>query len=424
MNLLRHYHLLTLFPTCQSFLSISILDQTMNKSAASSTLLGKRNEEEETICLGFVGDVMLGRGVDAILPNHVDGKIHESYMKHATGYVTLAVRQNGPLPKNEVKERGSNYIWGDLIKTFQNVPDIMISNLETALTTSNDFAKWKGINYRAHPLNVQSLKAFGSGSIVTLANNHVLDWGVDGLKETIATLDQANIPHAGAGLSIYGAKAPASSMVKNRKVSVIAVGLPSAGVPEQWMAGETKCGVNFVDDATPSNARKIMKSFQEAHCESSIKVVSLHMGPNWNDKIPNTWRIFAHTFIDNGADIVVAHSSHHVKGLEVYKNKMISYGLGDFLNDYEGITGQGYEAHRQDLTCLYLPRIRSNGEVEEIEIIPCQIKHLKVQRATNPDDIKWICSTLSKEGRKLGTLCEMVQDHKGRVNLRIKWTSQ
>ena len=170
--------------------------------------------------------------------------------------------------------------------------------------------------------------------------------------------------------------------------------------------------------------RSVVDEDEEGDEEDVIKIISIHMGPNWNMNVPETWRDFAHVLIDNGADFVIAHSSHHVKGIEVYKNKMISYGLGDFLNDYEGITGQGYERYRQDLTCLYLPRInKSNGELLTIDIIPCQIKNLKVQRTRNQNDIEWLCNAFSMQGKELGTSCEQVKDVSGDVHLRIHWNS-
>lgn len=424
MNIFKNFHLLSVLPVCHSFMSTFTSTLKITGAAASRLTAAKSdyNLDNTTICLGFVGDVMLGRGIDAILPHHVDGTIHESYMKHASGYVDLAIQHNGPLNRDELQQRGNNYIWGGDLMTLFRIPDVMVANLETALTTSNDYAKCKGINYRAHPSNVESLRAFGPDCIVTLANNHVLDWGIKGLKQTILTLDEAQIKHTGAGCSINDAMTPASATVKNMKVSVVAAGLPSAGVPKQWKAEERKCGVFYIEDSKPTNAKEIIECFQkfDTH-EDMIKVVSLHMGPNWNDEIPDAWRDFAHVLIDFGVDVVVVHSSHHVKGIEVYRNKMISYGLGDFLNDYEGITGQGYESYRQDLTCLYLPRLKSNGELEQIDIIPCQIKHLKVQRTTNRNDIEWICATLSREGKKLGTCCEIVTDQQNNINLRIKW---
>jgi poly-gamma-glutamate capsule biosynthesis protein CapA/YwtB (metallophosphatase superfamily) len=330
----------SILSVCHSFTSNNITTRrsfmwnTVTIMAESSW---NKTDDEDSICIGFTGDVMLGRGIDAILPYHVDGTLHESYMKHARGYVDLAIRQNGQLPSDEIKERGSDYIWGDLVETFNTIPDIMIINLETSLTTSNDYAKGKGINYRAHPLNVASLKILGLNSIVTLANNHVLDWGVSGLKETIKTLNEAQIKHAGAGNSFDEATRPVAVEIKGKNIAVVAVGLPSAGVPMQWRASNGKSGVYVKDYESSSNARDLMNAFNKAVGDEVIKIVSCHMGPNWHLGIPEDWRRFAHTLIDHGADFVVAHSSHHVKGIEVYRNKMISYGLGDFLNDYEGM---------------------------------------------------------------------------------------
>lgn len=334
-------HSLSILTLCHSFTNNTTRRSFMLKAAANFLSTNKgalaASDKQGSICLGFTGDVMLGRGIDAILPFHVDGTLYESYMRHAIGYVNLAIKENGPLPQNEIKECGSNYIWGDLIGTFKSIPDMMIVNLETTLTTSNDYAKGKGINYRAHPSNVESLRAFGENSIVTLANNHVLDWGDSGLKETIMTLDEAQIKHAGAGYTIDDAMKPATSTINNKQIAVVAVGLPSAGVPMQWSANKKKSGVYVKEHESLSTAEDIMKAFNEYADSDSIKIVSIHMGPNWNAAVPINWRNFTHSLIDHGADVVVAHSSHHVKGIEVYKNKFISYGLGDFLNDYEGI---------------------------------------------------------------------------------------
>lgn len=330
------FSLLTFCHHCFPFMTTR--RSLMAKAAflATSKELTSDTSDDETICFGFTGDIMLGRGIDAILPYHVDGVLHESYMRNAKGYVELAIKENGPLSQDEINERGFNYIWGDLVETFESVPNMMVVNLETSLTTSDDYAKDKGINYRAHPLNARSLQVFGSDSIVTLANNHVLDWGESGLLETLQTLDDAHIKYSGAGRNLDEAITPATSLVKNKNVAVVAVGLSSAGVPMHWKADTNKSGVYVMDNESVKNAVEIMKTFNESISDEAIKIVSIHMGPNWNPRIPENWRKFAHTLIDHGADIVIAHSSHHVKGIEVYRNKMISYGLGDFLNDYEG----------------------------------------------------------------------------------------
>jgi len=386
---------------------------------------------------------MIGRGIDQILPFKVPEGIHEGYMKSARGYVDIAVRENGPLPIDEIKKGGFTYVWGDLVNAMQKT-DCLVFNLETSLTTSEDWAPYKGINYRAHPKNVGALKVAGA-DIVTLANNHVLDWGEVGLEETLDTLKAAGIFYAGAGRNEKEATRPVVFEVPQRParngnddvasayVKVLAAGFPSAGVPESWRATSKQCGINFERVADKDVANKILSDLRkvlpsptvppESGDDHAISIVSLHWGPNWGWGTPKEWRKFAHELVDGGVDIVVGHSSHHVKGIEVYKGKMIAYGLGDFLNDYEGIIGQGYENYRNDLSCLYLPRVNIvSKKVEAIDIIPCKIKHLRVQRTKNPSDIEWLRSTLSREGKQLGTTCETVVDAStGHVNLRLHW---
>ena len=412
----------------------------LSKTARTFLTMTDLSNDRNTIRIGFTGDVMIGRGIDAILPASVNGELHEGYVKHANGYVNLAIRENGPLPLDELQTKGSAYIWGDVLPELRSAADCLIINLETSLTTSDDWARDKGINYRAHPLNVDSLTVAGV-TVATLANNHVLDWGDAGLKETLRTLEGANIMYAGAGHTIEEAMAPAIVTVKvpgeskeTARISVVAIGFPSAGVPGHWRAKRNKCGVYTESDINLSTAKAIVDNLKTRNAatdtppgggtgsnDDRINVVSLHWGSNWGWGTPDSWRQFAHSLIDEGADVVVGHSSHHVKGIEVYKGKMIAYGMGDFLNDYEGIVGQGYEDFRNDLSCLYVPRIKTNGEVVEINIIPCKIKHLKVQRATDPADIEWLRSALSQEGRALDTSCETSIDSSGKVNLKLLW---
>ena len=122
---------------------------------------------------------------------------------------------------------------------------------------------------------------------------------------------------------------------------------------------------------------------------------------------------------------MIGHSSHHVKGIEVYKNKFIAYGLGDFLNDYEGIVGQGYEDYRHDLAAFYTLSIELNQggptTLVNVDIIPCKIQHLKVQRATDSSDIAWLQSAFNKEGKDLRTSCEIKKKTDGSTTLGLNW---
>lgn len=396
----------------------------------------------QKIRLGVIGDVMIGRAVDRILPDHVNGKIYESSVKHSDRYIDLAERVTGDLPQKEIQEKGHKYIWGDLLHELKNIPDCLIINLETALTTHEVPDPQKGINYRTHPKNVRALKSIGV-KVATLANDHALDWNQEGLEETFSTLEQAGILYVGANRNAEKAQQPAFVTLKLRNreplvdkktfgevhLKIAAYGFASAGVPKNWKAGKSKCGINFLSYPTTDNALLVSRHIKQKTIEQvrivdrpELKVVSLHWGPNWGWEICGDWKIFAHTLIDNGIDVVIGHSSHHIKGIEVYKGKLIAYGLGDFINDYEGIVGQGYEMFRHDLCCLYLPTIDAvKGTLLQLDIIPCKIKHLKVQRATNANDIEWIRQTLCREGSSLNTSCIISKDKHGNRNLRLEW---
>jgi poly-gamma-glutamate capsule biosynthesis protein CapA/YwtB (metallophosphatase superfamily) len=98
---------------------------------------------------------------------------------------------------------------------------------------------------------------------------------------------------------------------------------------------------------------------------------------------------------------ISSHSSHHVKGVEVYRDKPIIYGCGDFLNDYEGI--RGYEAYRADLALMYFPSFdATTGKLLRFAMTPTNVRRFRVNRAAG-DEVEWLQATLNREGRKLGT---------------------
>jgi len=131
-------------------------------------------------------------------------------------------------------------------------------------------------------------------------------------------------------------------------------------------------------------------------------IFSIHWGNNWGYEILDRQRYVAHWLIDNASvDIIHGHSSHHPQGIEIYKDKLILYGAGDFINDYEGISG--YESYRDDLTLMYFPTIEpSNGRLISMIMVPMQIRNLRLNHASLPDT-KWLLKMLNREGKKLGT---------------------
>lgn len=349
------------------------------------------------ITLFLCGDVMTGRGIDQVLPHPGDPVIYESSLRSARGYVELAARTNGPIGQ----PLDYSAIWGDaLIEWERSKPDARIINLETAITTSPD-AWEKGINYRMHPANLPCLIAAGIDACV-LANNHVLDWGYEGLAETTRVLNQAGLRTVGAGSSQAEAEGPAMiEIAGGGRLLLFAFGLPSSGVPSEWAATPTHAGVAFLPDLSEASLRHVTALCGAARQPGDVVVVSLHWGGNWSYQIPAGQRAFAHRLIDAGVDLVHGHSSHHVKGIEVYNGKLILYGCGDFLNDYEGIGG--YETYRDDLTLMYFPSLdRNTGQLLSLRMVPLQIHRFRLRR-TRAADMAWLATTLNREGQTLGT---------------------
>ncbi|MDH3545855.1 MAG: CapA family protein [Gammaproteobacteria bacterium] len=361
------------------------------------------------------GDVMTGRGIDQVLPSPSDPRLYESYVKNAARYVELAQSVNGPFPKRV----DFSYPWGDALDELDRVmPDVRIINLETAVTVSNDYWKGKGINYRMHPANVLCIKAARIDCCV-IANNHILDWGYAGLEDTLAALDSVNVKSAGAARNITEAEAPALIDVNNKgRVLLFAYASPTAGVPRNWAATNSRSGVNYLPDLSQKTVRKIAAQVQKVKRPGDIVVASIHWGANWGYDIPDRQRGFAHWLIDEaGVDAIHGHSSHHPKGIEVYDGRPILYGCGDFLNDYEGITG--HEEYRGDLVLMYLVTMhRWSGKLVQFEMVPFQIKRFRLNHASD-EDARWLERTMNRECARFGgrvALSEtdrLTLDHRG-----------
>ncbi|HSE84358.1 MAG TPA: CapA family protein [Thermodesulfobacteriota bacterium] len=375
--------------------------------------LNKQSIVFNLITIFMCGDVMTGRGIDQVLPHPSDPALYESYMKSAKGYVELAEEVNGPIEKPV----SFSYIWGDALEELEMMaPDLRMINLETSVTKSDDYWEGKGISYRMNPENVNSITA-AKIDYCSLANNHVLDWGYTGLRETLETLKNANIKTAGAGYNLREAEAPAVMEVKGKgRVIVFSFGSTTSGISPSWAASEDKPGVNLLKDLSDKTVRHIKEKVQKVKLEGDIVVASIHWGSNWGYAIPYEQIEFAHKLIDNAdVDVIHGHSSHHVKGIEVYKNRPIIYGCGDFINDYEGISG--YEAFRDDLGLMYFLSLDpSTGKLHSLQMTPTQIKRFRVNRASRADAL-WLRDVLNREGKRFGTRVRLGKDN----TLTLQW---
>lgn len=306
------------------------------------------NPDVVTVLLG--GDVMLGRGVDQILPHPGKPQLRERYMRDATGYVRLAERVNGriPLPVDW------RWPWGEALAVLENTAtDVCLINLETTITADGEFADRKPVCYRMHPDNVPALTALRP-HVCALANNHILDFGYQGLTDTVAALAGAGIQSVGAGADLLAARRSALVTVGHeRRVIVGSVAAESSGVPESWAARRDRPGVWLIrDPAQRDVADDVAAQVLADKRPGDIAIVSMHWGSNWGYATAPGDVAFAHRLIDAGIDMVHGHSSHHPRPIEIYRGKPILYGCGDVVDDYEGIGG--HESFRSELRLLYL----------------------------------------------------------------------
>jgi poly-gamma-glutamate synthesis protein (capsule biosynthesis protein) len=361
--------------------------------------------------LFLCGDVMLGRGIDQVLPHPCDPVLYEAYMKSAAGYVSLAERRNGPI----ARPVDFPYVWGDAPEILDRMDvQIRVINLETSITS--DGSPWpdKGIHYRMHPDNAPVLSAARIDAAV-LANNHVLDWGVSGLTETLAVLDRLRIRRTGAGATLEEARRPAVIQVPGEgRVLVFGMGSESSGIPMEWAATPASSGLLVVEDR-PDFLEEMGALVAAWKRPGDCAVASIHWGGNWGYDIPAWQSRLAHGLIDTaGFDLVHGHSSHHAKGIEFYRDRPILYGCGDLLTDYEGIGG--FEEFRPHMGLMYFPEWDGvRGAFSGMKLAVMRMRRFQAVGAAE-EEIDWVESVLNREGRPLGT--RVVRGSDGMLDLR------
>jgi poly-gamma-glutamate synthesis protein (capsule biosynthesis protein) len=175
-------------------------------------------------------------------------------------------------------------------------------------------------------------------------------------------------------------------------------------------------GINLLKDFSDKTVWYIKERVQKVKQQRDIVIASIHWGGNWGYEIPYEEIKFAHMLVDNaGIDIIHGHSSHHIKGIEVYKERLIVYGCGDFLNDYEGIGG--YETFRNDLGFMYFADIEAwSGKLIHLQMTPTHIRRFKVNRASTSDAV-WLRDILNREGKRFMTRAELNKDN----TITLQW---
>ncbi len=318
--------------------------------------------------LGFAGDVMLGRLV------------------------------------NESLARG-DYArpWGDTLAALRTL-DLFFVNLECALTARTE--RWpdggyKPFYFRADPAAVRTL-TLGRVDFASLANNHIGDFGPEGLRDTVAALDGAGIAHAGAGIDGWSAREPALLTAAATRVAVLAF----ADYPAEWAATAAAPGINY----TPASLARehfdeVRVALAVAREQADVVVFSIHWGPNMSEEPTPAFRDFAHAVIDAGADIFWGHSAHVPQGVELHHGRLILYDTGDFVDDYAVDA-----ALRNDLSFLAVFDADREG-VRRIELHPVLIDGFRGQ--VNPargTEAEAVMEMMARRCRKMGTAVTRSRD--------------
>jgi poly-gamma-glutamate synthesis protein (capsule biosynthesis protein) len=284
-------------------------------------------------------------------------------------------------------------------------------NLETSVTSSGTPDLGKPVNYRMSPANLDVLRV-ARVDVWALANNHVLDYGRPGLRETLAVLDAGGVRGCGAGATDVEAWRPLR--VPRARVTVLSVADASSGVPPSWQAGPDRPGVALLPGLTDAAADAVAHRLQEEAEPGDVLVVSVHWGSNWGYAVPSDQRRFAHRLLDAGVHVVHGHSSHHPRPVEVHRGHLVLHGCGDLVDDYEGIGG--YAAFRDDLRVLWVADVEAGtGALTGLRLVPLRARRLRLEHAA-AEDVEWLRATLTREGRSLGTRVEP-----GDGGLALRW---
>ncbi len=255
--------------------------------------LSSNSIEKGNLSVTFTGDVMFGRKTSGVLSS---GESPYRYVSNVTGQ-----------------------------------SDILVVNTENPFTTSSNSVK-PDVPLKADPAYINLLNGTNYTLISANANNHVFDYGVEGMEESIKHLDEASYIHIGAGENKTEATEPITLEQNGHKITVFNY-MDSENFVEYSndvlpAATDNSAGYSAWDDS------ESVKQIQEAKNNGSdFVVVYMHYGNEYS-RSPNQDQMdISHKAIDAGADAVVGSHAHVTQGIEMYHNKPIFYNLGNFIFD-------------------------------------------------------------------------------------------
>ncbi|HWO94446.1 MAG TPA: CapA family protein [Dehalococcoidia bacterium] len=212
--------------------------------------------------------------------------------------------------------------------------DIAFANLEMALTERGEPAP-KDFTFRAPPSFGPALVGAGI-DVVSLANNHIMDYGPEGLFDTLVSLELLGVKGTGAGASREAAVKPAIVESKGIRVAFLAFAScrndsVSGFEARSFEAGETTPGIAWAE------VDRITQAVRDARAQADVVVVSFHWGDEYRHEVSEEQQALAYTAVDSGAQLVLGHGPHVLQGWEARGEALIVYSLGNFVFDLDDV---------------------------------------------------------------------------------------
>jgi poly-gamma-glutamate capsule biosynthesis protein CapA/YwtB (metallophosphatase superfamily) len=258
-----------------------------------------------------------------------------------------------------LKKFGPDYPFVDVKPSFEKA-DIIVGNLESPISSRGKAVENKKFTLRAGPLAAEALKRAGF-RVVTLANNHTMDFGPLALQDTLATLDENGILYTGAGMDLDDARVPAILKIKGKTVAFLAYSLT---FPLEFFASTKRPGT------APGYAEFVKADIEKVRPVADIIVVSFHWGAELMTAAKDYQIALGRQAIDWGADLVLGAHPHVLQELELYKGRFIAYSLGNFVF--------GSESNRTNTSMILLLTFKGNSLVR-VEAVPVDVNNYRVK---------------------------------------------
>jgi poly-gamma-glutamate synthesis protein (capsule biosynthesis protein) len=258
-----------------------------------------------------------------------------------------------------LREHGPAYPFKSVLPALSEA-DVVVGNLESPISTRGQAVKNKKFTLRAGPLAADALKEAGF-RVVSLANNHAMDFGPLALQDTLAILSEKGILFSGAGMDLADARAPALLKTGGRTLAFLSYSLT---FPLEFFAAPARPGT------APGYADYVREDIRNVRSRADIVVVSFHWGAEVMFAAKDYQVALGHQAIDWGADLVLGHHPHVLQELEVYKGRLIAYSLGNFVF--------GSESNRTNESIILLCRFKGNTFVKA-EAVPLDVNNYRVR---------------------------------------------